>query len=580
MIKSWKLEHFKSIDESMDELQFGKLTIFAGTNSSGKSTIIQSILMMMQTITNREHMPLQLNGDLVTLGHVEDVWNNGIFQNPNSDDQNTEVYFLPRPLNIHMTLQDSETQSLIRLELSFIPAEGNTQVRLAEGIYGIKDLNNESLVDNNDEHYSKYIRVKHKNDEIYYHEMSEKFQQEAIQYWRQRGKQVKSFVGDFQIKIHDFYPRTVKVVVPRNETIGSSTLLLLNPLSINIKEEDLTKELDDEAWGLIESAVNALGLSTGQQRGVFSFFRPTRLGLEKRTLQDYIDWYGKLSTTDSTRLKKYISDNLPSNEQKVFETWLRLPFFDIIERTLDEIFTRRIRYLSANRMAPTMVYGLDNSSNWSEVGVTGANAAGALRENATRLIRYWHPITKIEQQGSLLDAVNHWLEYFELGGSIRIEDQGKLGTLLRVKIPGVDRDLDLTAIGFGTSQILPIIIQGLLTEPNCLFIVEQPEVHLHPRVQSQLAYFFYGLSRINVNCIIETHSEHIVNQLRLLIARGDIPASQDVKVYFAERKPEYGTYYVEIQVNERGKILNWPKGFMDESSHLAQEILKAATQEG
>src|SRR5690606_20710680 len=127
-----------------------------------------------------------------------------------------------------------------------------------------------------------------------------------------------------------------------------------------------------------------------------------------------------------------------------------------------------------------------------------------------------------------------------------------LGTLLKIYTAGLDKELDLTSVGFGTSQILPIIVQGLLTPPDGIFIIEQPEVHLHPRVQSQLADFFLALSFVGIQCILETHSEHIINRIRLRIVEDtENKVLENVRIYFAEKEGAE-SHFISVEPNEYG----------------------------
>jgi len=225
-----------------------------------------------------------------------------------------------------------------------------------------------------------------------------------------------------------------------------------------------------------------------------------------------------------------------------------------------------------------MLFSPNANSSWSEVGITGANVGYALREHGTRVIRYWHPFEHQIIEGSLTVALILWLQFFELVDRVEAEDRGKLGTMLKIYAVGMDKELDLTSVGFGTSQVLPIIVQGLLTPPNAILIVEQPEVHLHPRVQSQLADFFLGLARVGVQCIIETHSEHIINRLRLRIVEDEgVEVLNRVQIYFAERIGSESQFR-RVESNQYGAISKWPEGFFDQGENENLHIARLASK--
>lgn len=125
--------------------------------------------------------------------------------------------------------------------------------------------------------------------------------------------------------------------------------------------------------------------------------------------------------------------------------------------------------------------------------------------------------------------------------------------------------LDITDVGFGVSQILPIIIQGFLSKTNSITLIEQPEIHLHPKMQADLADLFIGFIQ-NKNkqaykkIIVETHSEYLLKRLRRRISSNEIPSS-DVAIYLFEPL-EFGTNIRRLIVSDTGNF-EWPKNFYE-----------------
>jgi predicted ATPase len=279
--------------------------------------------------------------------------------------------------------------------------------------------------------------------------------------------------------------------------------------------------------------------------------------------ESYVRWARRLTAGDLDTFTVALEREFEEAQKRRTESGelsVELSFRDepseltVFEETAQELFTARIRYLSANRAGPTALFRLSEADPISEVGINGQNLAEALRQYGQAQLVYWSPTRKEDVQASLQAAVADWLQYMGLIQRYELVDYNKLGLLLQVFVEGVSRPLDLSSVGFGTSQVLPILVQGLLTPEGGLFIVEQPEVHLHPKLQSHLAYFFYSLARRNVQCIVETHSDHIVNQLRVLVAK--IPQlRQDVRIYFASRSPAEGTRFEEVRMKEKGAPL-------------------------
>lgn len=126
------------------------------------------------------------------------------------------------------------------------------------------------------------------------------------------------------------------------------------------------------------------------------------------------------------------------------------------------------------------------------------------------------------------------------------------------------------------SQVLPILVLSLLAEPGSTLVFEQPELHLHPRVQTRLADFFVSLTSIGKQCLIETHSEYLVNRLRYRAATAESSAvAESVLVYFVEKSGQRSKYRA-IEITEFGGLTEWPAGFFDENQDTAAAILKAA----
>jgi predicted ATPase len=127
-------------------------------------------------------------------------------------------------------------------------------------------------------------------------------------------------------------------------------------------------------------------------------------------------------------------------------------------------------------------------------------------------------------------------------------------------------------MGFGLSQVLPVIVQCVAARPGSLLIVEQPELHLHPRAQAELGNLFTAIAQKGVHCFIETHSEHLLLRLQKQIAKttvGAVDASvpgqmllpSQIAVYFVNRKKK--STATQIQIGPYGDLLNTPEGFED-----------------
>jgi hypothetical protein len=142
-------------------------------------------------------------------------------------------------------------------------------------------------------------------------------------------------------------------------------------------------------------------------------------------------------------------------------------------------------------------------------------------------------------------------------------------------------EVKLTDVGFGVSQVLPALVQAFYCEPNSTVWMEQPEIHLHPQVQSELADVFISAIQArengkerNVQLIVESHSEHFLNRLQRRIAEG-VVKPDDVAVYFC-RRTGGATELEPLRLNTYGEIENWPANFFgDEMADISARTIAA-----
>jgi predicted ATPase len=135
---------------------------------------------------------------------------------------------------------------------------------------------------------------------------------------------------------------------------------------------------------------------------------------------------------------------------------------------------------------------------------------------------------------------------------------GKYDILIKTKEKGIFTSL--YDVGFGISQFLPIIVADLQLKNSSTLFVAQPEIHLHPSVQSSFGdYLLSQIKRSSKKYIIETHSEYLLNKIRLGIVKGEIDEN-DVKVLFIDNQGMEAVTH-KITFNKQGQILNAPENF-------------------
>ncbi|HCI82877.1 MAG TPA: DUF3696 domain-containing protein, partial [Ktedonobacter sp.] len=211
------------------------------------------------------------------------------------------------------------------------------------------------------------------------------------------------------------------------------------------------------------------------------------------------------------------------------------------------------------------VQSFSPSSELDDVGTKGQYAAAVFDANQNARIRWYHPFQKVVMQSTLREALNTWASYLGVANEVKIQDAGQSGVSWQVVHRTGHKALPLAAVGVGVSQILPILVMGLLSPDDTLLIVEQPELHLHPSVQARLGDFFMGLSKCGKQCLIETHSENLVNQLRYHIVQEGGQKHSDCLIYFVDQDKRGAAQFHPVEISPQGNILNWPDGFFDES---------------
>jgi len=127
----------------------------------------------------------------------------------------------------------------------------------------------------------------------------------------------------------------------------------------------------------------------------------------------------------------------------------------------------------------------------------------------------------------------------------------------------------LPDVGFGVSQVLPIVVECLRARAGELVILEQPEIHLHPKIQAVLADFFIARASDGVRIIVESHSEYMIKRFCRRIAESTVDNVESlVNMVFVSQKHDGLAECEKIRLNSFGEIENWPSGFFDSQEDL------------
>lgn len=129
---------------------------------------------------------------------------------------------------------------------------------------------------------------------------------------------------------------------------------------------------------------------------------------------------------------------------------------------------------------------------------------------------------------------------------------------------GLSRSHRPTNVGFGLTYVLPVLTLVLSAAPGSLIMVENPEAHLHPQGQFEFARLIARAAAAGVQCLIETHSDHVVNGVRVAISEGVIEPTNVLINYFERSKRDFTSTLRTLAVDRRGRIDDWPEGFFDQ----------------
>jgi predicted ATPase len=176
----------------------------------------------------------------------------------------------------------------------------------------------------------------------------------------------------------------------------------------------------------------------------------------------------------------------------------------------------------------------------------------------------------------MVDAVNGWLSLMKLPQLMPTPALKR--NINQIKLDSAGIEVYLPDVGFGVSQILPILIECLRIKPGETIILEQPEIHLHPSLQSKLGDFLNCMARADKKIIVETHSEHLIKRLYLRVAQEDSNETRNLlnTIFVSFDEQQQTSVTQQIVINEYGEIENWPVGFFDEddSRDLVAATLK------
>jgi predicted ATPase len=234
----------------------------------------------------------------------------------------------------------------------------------------------------------------------------------------------------------------------------------------------------------------------------------------------------------------------------------------------------RIYYLGPLREHPQREY------RWSGVGPVDVGPAGERTIDAILAATSNSELRNLGWRMRLMrfqEMIAYWLRELGLIESFEIQEiaQGSNLYHARVRVNQLGPETMLTDVGFGVSQVLPVLVLLYYVPEGSIVLMEQPEIHLHPSVQSGLADVMLAVAgRRNLQIIVESHSEHLLRRFQRRAAEGDTDSS-DLKLYFVNNDNGVARLN-DLALNAFGEIENWPAHFFGDEVGEIAAISKAS----
>jgi predicted ATPase len=460
MITSIRIQNFKSFRDT-GEIALKPITILIGTNSSGKSSILQSLLAIRQTVDSRDtEVPLLVVGDYVDLGSYADC----VFRHQTAEKDQTFLsfgYAIVVGSDLRKRYFGSPTQSAI-----------------------------ESKIDFNSFNLSTTYAYNRKARRIYLR----------------------------RFQVYD----------------GKSRLVL---------------DVSSNAVGqVLEVSSQVLSFDFSSKAVVKTFAKNLR---RRKFIYEYVQ---------KLRLPLVGSRDKSFAEERQFSHFLS-NCYDLTEREFSRVF-----YLGPLRRKTLRINAITGETP-QDVGFDG--------ENVLKVLYKDYKASKSQSKG-LIPRVKTWLRKFNVAVDLEVVSLSANHFALNVVDSHNKVKVNLSDVGFGVSQILPVIVEGFYSPRGSMMMVEQPEIHLHPALQSDLGDLLIEISKDNKTVVVETHSEHLLLRIQKRIAEGALDPNE-VAIYFV--KPgEDGSIVERISLNNYGQFMNWPSGFFEEDIQEGIDHIKAISK--
>jgi len=466
MLHELSVDNFKSFS-NRQSVRLAPITLIYGPNSSGKSSLIQALMLLKQSLTRpSEQGGLVSNGDFVDLGDYAAMAHN------------------------------HNVEKEIRFSCTYSSPKSAERAGRPSGLLSLPKTLRKS-------HEFTYllsgITKENKNEEFTY----------------------------------------------LSNILTSYTSEKTEIFRLDLRSELNTRESADKCQRLKHA--RAYHFSSAESRdSMFSYLSKLKfIGKEhhKGIVKDLNDIRFTSDLNYATPSSVAIEDKIESG----FGAALSNNIIGLIAKDIQEAFNS-ITYLGPLRSHPSRFYAPKGDQSGS---------VGKLGENTARFI--------YERSPEITATINDWFSKFEIPYTLTADSIGSTvtGTVICLQLKDLRTGVIVgpSDVGFGIGQLLPIIVEGIVRNESTI-CVEQPEIHLHPRLQAHLANFFIDTCKTN-QWIIETHSESLMLRMQNKVKRKEIDPADISIIYVHPTKT--GAQALEIPLDGEGDFLvEWPEGFFEE----------------
>ena len=493
MLKSISLENYKCFKDKTD-IEIAPLTVLCGVNSSGKSSILKSLLMLKQSYENESpYNEMLFTGDYVDNGFFNDI----IFHEKIEDIKSTDTFTISNTFilrdnadqNGYSARKRQDSSSFRELKRIFYKKRGSVDC------FELKvDL------------------------EVAQHENIENVMTSYIE-----NNYIKSMSIEIELKSKNTYINSKKC-------------------SLTIKKNNNS---DDRSYRI--SYINL----------------PNNYGEPKKDSFSCTCYFSKMHL--SNIYQKEMNDDVKAIRPVL------LSICNIIALQYNGI-----EFIAPLRHNPERNYLI--KGNVDSVGVSGENAPmllAKIQNNNTWTDIYCPYIDNNEPnengQCCMLyrDLLQQWMTYLGLG-NIELNTNG---SLININISGHS----IVDVGFGVSQTFPILLQGICMYKDQTLLLEQPEIHLHPKMQLNIADFLITLAKHERNIILETHSDHIINRIIKRIMEDPKLVDENnpvIRIIFLDKDNKNTPDKIDICVDRYKGVINGSKNFFTQFGFETLDISK------